>query len=68
MKVIKRPIVEIVTTDLRALLHWACVGVSQSRGGSYQNDIENIIDQYARDIGFYKQLPTSPVKFKKEIK
>lgn len=54
---------EIVTSDLRALLHWASVGVHQSKGGSYQHEIETIINSYAKHLKF--QLPYQP-KFQEE--
>ncbi len=59
----------ITLHDLRALLHWATVGVAGHRGGSYANEIEaregdpGIIQSYANDIGF--KLPFRPV-FKKD--
>lgn len=42
---------EVVTGDLRALLHWATVGVEQSVGGSYQHDIEHILESYSAHLG-----------------
>lgn len=50
--------VEVVRQDLRALLFWATIGVSQSSAGSYGGMIENIIRCYA-DFLEYK-LPYSP--------
>lgn len=41
----------VITTDLKALLFWASVGVSKSRGGSYEEDIENIIESYSDYLG-----------------
>ena len=46
------PTVEVGWEDLRALLFWAGVGVSGSKGGSYQKNIEEIIRSYAEYIGF----------------
>jgi len=46
------PTVEVGWQDLRKLLFWAGVGVSESVGGSYQKDIEEIIRGYAEYIGF----------------
>jgi len=50
-------ITEIVTSDLRALLFWASIGIAKSQGGSYQ-EICNILAQYSEDIGF--KLPYKP--------
>ena len=57
------PTVEVVLEDLRALLFWAGVGVSESKGGTYQKDIEEIIRSYAEYIGF-KSFSEKPI-FKK---
>ena len=46
------PTVEVGWEDLRAILFWAGVGVSGSKGGSYQKKIEEIIRGYAKYIGF----------------
>ena len=62
--------VPVTRHDLRALLHWATVGVSQSNGGSYENDVEEregdqgIIRSYADHIKFI--LPAVP-KFKEQV-
>ena len=48
----KTSTVEVAWEDLRALLFWAGVGVSGSKGGSYQKNIEEIIRSYAEYIGF----------------
>jgi hypothetical protein len=53
-------IVEVVTDDLRALLFWANVGVRQSKGGAYEDDIANIIESYAKHIRM--QLPRTKFK------
>ena len=59
--------VPVTRHDLRGLLFWAAIGVSQSEGGSYANDIEEmegdpgIIKSYADHIKFI--LPAVP-KFK----
>lgn len=37
--------------DMRPLLFWAGVGVSQSRAGSYDHIIEIIIEEYRKEIG-----------------
>ena len=61
--------VPITVHDLRALLHWATVGVRLSEGGSYADEIvqsdsdPGIIRDYAQRIKF--QLPGRPV-FKQE--
>lgn len=44
--------VKVVKKNLRALLFWACVGVTKSNGGSYEKDIVNIIKSYAEYIRF----------------
>ena len=53
--------IEVVASDLRALLFWATIGVSASRSGSYR-DIINILESYAAHIKF--NLPRKPVRFK----
>lgn len=53
--------IEVVASDLRALLFWATIGVSESRSGSYR-DIINILESYAAHIKF--ALPRKPVRFK----
>jgi hypothetical protein len=53
-------LVEIVTSDLRALLFWANVGVRQSRGGAYEEEILEIIPSYAEHIKF--NLPRTKFK------
>lgn len=50
-------ITEVVTSDLRALLFWASVGIAKSKSGSYR-DICNILSQYSEDIKF--TLPYKP--------
>jgi hypothetical protein len=54
---------EIEIAELRALLFWAAVGVSQSRGGSYQSvasndDYGGTIERLAEEIRF--RLPYKP--------
>lgn len=55
----------IVVHDLRALLHWAAIGVSMNVGGSYANEISQregdpgIIKSTADHIKFH--LPCKPV-------
>ena len=44
--------IEIIREDLRALLFWAAIGVSKSRGGSYQKEIEYILETYAQGISY----------------
>ena len=44
--------IEITVKELRALLFWAGVGVCGKMGGSYERNIENIIEKYANEIGF----------------
>lgn len=39
----------VVTSDLRALLFWASVGVSANSDGAYGDTIENVIESYAID-------------------
>ncbi len=56
--------VEVVTSDLRALLFWANVGVGGAFSGSRDRDILNIIKSYSEYILF--QIKYS--KFKKEPK
>lgn len=58
--------VEISSKDLKALLFWATVGVSKSHGGSYEDEVENIIQSYADYLGFKYQLPNPP-KFMKKV-
>ena len=66
----KTPTVEVAWEDLRALLFWAGVGVSDSKGGSYQKDIEEIIRSYAEYIGFnsFFEKPVFKKKEKRKIK
>lgn len=47
--------IQIAASDLRALLFWANVGVSESYAGSYAN-IEQIIASYTRAIKFQLKL------------
>ena len=44
--------VEVVASDLRALLFWANVGVGKSASGSYGSHIEEIIRSYASFLSF----------------
>ncbi len=50
--------------DLRALLHWAAIGISMQKGGSYTDAAESpgydigIINSYAEHIKF--MLPVKP--------
>jgi hypothetical protein len=37
--------------DMRAILFWAGVGVSQSKAGSYDGIIEGLIEKYRKEIG-----------------
>jgi len=54
------PNIEVVATDLRALLFWASVGVSQSVDGMYSEEIEEIIRSYSESL----QLQWKPPRFK----
>ena len=47
----KQEPIEVVNNDLRALLFWASVGVTKAAGGSYGNEIINIIESYAEHLG-----------------
>ena len=47
-----KEIVEVVNSDLRALLFWAAIGMRNSRGGMYEADLQDIIENYAEHIGF----------------
>lgn len=59
----KQPtITEVSTSDLRALLFWAGVGVRNSTSGSYGANIEEIIASYSEHIKF-KIHP--PARFRK---
>jgi len=60
-----KPLTEVSTSGLRALLFWATIGVTKSRGGYRDNQITAIIDHYAREIHF--QLPAKP-DFRKWLK
>jgi len=53
---------EVIVTkdDLRALLFWANIGVCQSKGGAYEDDILEIIPSYAEHIKL--QLPKTKFK------
>ena len=44
--------VEVVSTDLRALLFWANVGVGLSKAGSYSSIIEEVIRSYSSHMNF----------------
>jgi len=57
MKKIADPM-EIVVSDLKALLFWATVGVRKSRSGSYGNEIIEIINSYAEYVRV--ELPGKP--------
>ena len=57
----KKEITEIIVSDLRALLFWATIGISKTKGGAYQDTIEDIIESYAKHFEY--QLPRPP-KFK----
>ena len=48
---------EVVATDLRALLFWATVGVNRSIDGTYSNEIENIIRSYSGHLGIRTNKP-----------
>ena len=48
---------DVVTSDLRALLFWATVGVRNSRGGSGEKEIGNIIESYAETARFKMDVP-----------
>jgi hypothetical protein len=50
-------ITEVVTSDLRALLFWANVGVAKSTSGSYQS-INDILESYADRLHFKLSYPT----------
>jgi hypothetical protein len=50
-KPVTTDITEVVTSDLRALLHWAAVGIGLSNGGSHEHEIENIIESYSEHLG-----------------
>jgi len=52
----RKALTEVVTSDLRALLFWASVGVAKSYSGSYQ-DILHIIESYAEYLGFKCPYP-----------
>lgn len=43
--------VDVVTTDLRALLFWATVGVNGAVNGQYGSEIEEIIRYYSEHLG-----------------
>ena len=53
-----KDLTEVVTTDLRALLFWATIGVTKSRGGYQQSEIEHILESYAENLKF--KLPAEP--------
>lgn len=55
--------IQVITGDLRALLFWSAIGVSRCRGGAYEEEIANIIEDYANNLAF--ELPVSP-NFKQE--
>jgi hypothetical protein len=41
---------QIVTSDLRALLFWAAIGMRNAKGGAYADDLINILECYAEEI------------------
>jgi hypothetical protein len=43
--------IEVVATDLRALLFWATVGVNGAVDGQYGGEIEEIIRSYSDYLG-----------------
>ena len=45
------PNVEVVATDLHALLFWATVGVNGACDGQYGGEIEEIIRSYSEHLG-----------------
>lgn len=49
---------DIYVHNLRMLLFWATVGVNKSRGGEFQDEIEEIIRSHAEAIGY--KLPNGP--------
>lgn len=55
--------VEVVGTDLVALLFWASVGVNGSVGGSYEEDIVNIIESYGDYLKMKKEWDYSSPRF-----
>ena len=57
-----KDLTDVVTSDLRALLFWATVGVQNSRGGAYEKQIGEIIKSYSKHLKF--TTPGVP-KFKK---
>jgi len=62
--------VEVVATDLRALIHWANYGVSKARGGSYEDEIKYVIESYAEYLGMQIRLEDfmAAPEFKKQKK
>jgi hypothetical protein len=56
MKIKNDKNVEVVRSDLKALLFWAKVGVINNKGGSYSKNIIEIIKSYSKFIGFDKTL------------
>jgi hypothetical protein len=56
----KGALVEVVREDLKALLFWAHVGVRQSKGGAYEEEIVHIINSYAENVKL--QLPKTCFK------
>jgi hypothetical protein len=56
---------EVATSDLKALLWWAAIGVSKSNWGSYQ-DIVDVLESYAEHLKF--TLPYKSVAFGKTAK
>ena len=56
----KDKVVVVAKDDLRALLFWANVGVRQSKGGAYEEEIVEIIPSYAEHLGL--ALPRTKFK------
>jgi hypothetical protein len=55
--------VDVVGTDLRALLFWATVGVNGAVDGQYSSEIEEIIRSYSEHLG----IKTNKAKFRKTM-
>ena len=53
----RESITDVVTSDLRALLFWANIGVAKSTAGSYGADINSIIQSYATYLHFTLPYP-----------
>lgn len=52
-----KEIVEVVNSDLRALLFWAAIGMRKSRGGAYEDELPNILTCYAKWLDFKFEKP-----------